>query len=141
MALAIPCEPYLKPMTSFQKSLQAKFSLDTLPETFGANRQCRVKKTIKGKASFYGKNDGFAGKKTASGKIFNPLALTAAHKTLPFGTRVKVTNIKNGRSVIVTITDRGPFIPGRELDVSYRAAQNLKFENAGVAKISMQICG
>ena len=70
-------------------------------------------------ASYYG--DRFNGRRTASGKIFNMNKLTAAHKKLPFGTIVKVTNQKNGKSVIVEITDRGPFVKGREIDLSKKA--------------------
>ena len=70
-------------------------------------------------ASYYGER--FNGRRTASGKIFNMNKLTAAHKKLPFGTIVKVTNQKNGKSVIVEITDRGPFVKGREIDLSKKA--------------------
>lgn len=70
-------------------------------------------------ASYYGEK--FNGRRTASGKIFNMNKLTAAHKKLPFGTIVKVTNLKNGKSVIVEITDRGPFVKGREIDLSKKA--------------------
>src|SRR5262245_37596993 len=67
-------------------------------------------------ASYYGKE--LAGRRTASGERFNPSAMTAAHRTLPFGTRVRVTNTNNGRSVIVRINDRGPFVKGRSIDLS-----------------------
>ena len=72
-------------------------------------------------ATYYGQE--FAGHRTASGETFNPNALTAAHRTLPFGTRVRVTNSRNGRSVIVRINDRGPFAKGRAIDLSSAAAQ------------------
>ena len=72
-------------------------------------------------ATYYGQE--FAGHRTASGETFNPNALTAAHRTLPFGTRVRVTNSRNGRSVIVRINDRGPFVKGRAIDLSSAAAQ------------------
>jgi rare lipoprotein A len=74
-------------------------------------------------ASQYGTGDGYGGKRTASGQTMNPHALTAAHKHLPFGTHVTVTNQRNGRSVVVTINDRGPFVRGRCIDLS-RAAAN-----------------
>jgi len=77
-----------------------------------------------GKASVYA----YQGGKTASGERSNPHALTAAHRTLPFGTMVKVTNNKNGRSVYVRINDRGPFKPGRIIDVTPAAAQKLGFD-------------
>lgn len=74
-------------------------------------------------ASQYGVGDGYHGRRAADGSIFNTYALTAAHKTLPFGTRVTVTNLRTGRSVAVKITDRGPFVRGRCIDLS-RAAAN-----------------
>lgn len=75
-----------------------------------------------GIASNYGRGDGYHGKRTASGERFNTHAMTAAHRTLPFGTRVTVTNQRNGRSVSVRISDRGPFIRGRIVDLSFAAA-------------------
>jgi rare lipoprotein A len=89
-----------------------------------------------GVASFYG--PGFAGKKTANGERFNPGALTAAHRSLPFGTRLKLTNTANGRSVVVRINDRGPFVGGRVLDVSQGAASALGFVAAGTARLKIE---
>jgi rare lipoprotein A len=74
---------------------------------------------------------------TASGEQMNPADLTAAHRTLPFGTKLKVTNQKNGKSVIVRINDRGPFIKGRVIDLSKGAAKKLGFISSGVASICM----
>ena len=88
-----------------------------------------------GIASVYGSGDGYAWKKTASGERMNPSAMTAAHRTLPFGSRVKVTNRNNGRSIVVRISDRGPFVRGRVIDVSPAAAQALGF--AGLAPVSL----
>ncbi|OXT02900.1 hypothetical protein B7H23_03205 [Notoacmeibacter marinus] len=82
-----------------------------------------------GKASWYG--PGFHGKKTASGERFNQNAMTAAHKTLPLGTKVKVTNKRNGRSIVVRINDRGPYAHGRVLDLSKGAASKLGFIRSG----------
>ena len=73
--------------------------------------------------------------RTASGERMNPAKMTAAHRSLPFGTRIKVTNPNNGRAVVVRINDRGPFIKGRVLDLSKAAAQQLGFVRAGHAKI------
>jgi rare lipoprotein A len=73
----------------------------------------------------------------ASGGRFNPNALTAAHKTLPFGTRVRVTNMNNGRSVEVVINDRGPYVQGRVIDLSRRAAQDIGMTGAGLARVSI----
>lgn len=79
--------------------------------------------------------------KTASGERMNPAKLTAAHKTLKFGTKVKVTNRTNGKSVVVRINDRGPFIRGRVLDLSKAAAQNIGMIRSGTAKVCYQIIG
>lgn len=90
-----------------------------------------------GEASWYGLGDGYHGKKTASGEIFNTYALTAAHRTLKFGTIVRVTNLKNGKWVDVKINDRGPFSKGRIIDLSY-AAKN-EIDMGGTAKVKLQI--
>ncbi len=84
-------------------------------------------------ASWYG--PGFQGRRTASGERFNTHAFTAAHKSLPFGTRLKVTNVGTGRSVVVRINDRGPFVRGRELDLSHAAARAIGM--SGTARISI----
>lgn len=88
-----------------------------------------------GRASWYGNRH--HGKKTASGEPFNQHALTAAHRTLPFGTRIKVTNVSNQRSVVVRVNDRGPFSKNRVLDVSRKAAEELGMINSGTATISL----
>lgn len=90
-----------------------------------------------GKASFYA--DSFEGSRTASGEKYSASKLTGAHKTLPFGTVVKVTNLANKESVNVTINDRGPFVAGRVIDLSKSAAQKLKFFTQGVAEVSIEI--
>lgn len=87
----------------------------------------------KGVASYY--SDYFQGKTTASGETFNQQELTAAHKSLPFGTRVKVVRTDTGQAVEVVINDRGPFIKGRVIDLSKRAAQKLGMLNRGVAPV------
>ncbi len=89
-----------------------------------------------GLASWYG--PGFNGRPTASGEPYNMWAFTAAHKTLPLGTLVKVTNLENGKSVIARITDRGPFVPGRIIDLSARCAQCLGCFRDGLAKVKVQ---
>jgi len=90
-----------------------------------------------GMASWYG--PGFHGRKSASGERFNQNALTAAHRTLPFGTNVLVTNLNNGRSVIVRINDRGPFIRGRVIDLSVAAARVIGMLESGVAPVNVQV--
>lgn len=91
-------------------------------------------KTINGYASFY-----MSGKRTANGEKFNPMGLTAAHRTLPFGTRVEVTNLKTGKSVVVRINDRGPFIKGRIIDLSLGAARVVGLQHSGVAKVKFVV--
>src|SRR3970282_926317 len=81
----------------------------------------------------------FHNRRTASGQKFDMDALTAAHPTLPLGTRVKVTNLANDRSVVLTINDRGPFVRGRIIDVSRRAAKALGFHRAGTARVRVQV--
>jgi len=83
-------------------------------------------------ASYYGIGDGYHGKITASGERFNAYALTAAHRTLPFGTKLKITDQQTKRSVIVRINDRGPFVSGREVDLSYGAFASIANPGRGV---------
>lgn len=88
------------------------------------------------KASWYG--PGFHGQKTANGEIYNQNSFTAAHKSLKFGTLLKITNLKNNKSVVIRINDRGPYIHGRDLDLSKAAATELGFINKGVSKIKVE---
>lgn len=90
-------------------------------------------------ASYYA--DDFHGKPTASGEIFNMYGLTAAHKTLPFGTRLRVMNFSTAKSVTVTVNDRGPFVKGRQLDLSYGAAKALGMIRSGTAPVRVKILG
>ena len=89
---------------------------------------------LTGGASFYGEK--WNGRKTANGEIFNTYELTAAHKSLPFGTKVKVVNKTNGKSVVVRINDRGPFVKGRTIDLSKKAFQSIASIKKGVLKDS-----
>jgi len=91
----------------------------------------------RGRISLYG--DGFAGRKTASGEPFDPAALTMAHRTMAFGTRVRVTNLENRRSVEVVVNDRGPFVRGRIADVSEAAARRLGMVADGVVEAELEI--
>ena len=93
--------------------------------------------TESGKASFYAMK--FQSRKTANGERFDQAALTAAHKKLPFGTKVKVTNVKNGKSVIVRINDRGPFIAGRIIDLSRSAFSVIGHLDAGVLDVRVKV--
>ena len=90
-----------------------------------------------GVASWYG--PGFAGRRTASGERFNPAELTAAHRTLPFGSKVRVTH--NGRSVVVRINDRGPFHGGRVIDLSQAAAEQIGIRRAGSGRVELALLG
>ena len=90
-------------------------------------------------ASYYGKGDGFAGKPTASGETFDPNKLTAAHPTLPFGTKVRVRNLDNNKTVVVKINDRGPYVHGRNIDLSYAAAKRIDMVGNGIAKVELTI--
>ena len=86
-------------------------------------------------ASHYGIGDGYHGRRTANGERFNAYGASAAHRWLPFGTRLRVTNQRNGRSVIVRINDRGPYVGGRTLDLSYGAFSQIASPGQGVASI------
>ena len=90
-----------------------------------------------GTASWYGEY--FEGRPTASGEPYNMYDLTAAHPTLPLGTYVKVTNLKNRRAVVVRINDRGPYVDGRIIDVSYSAATVLKFQTQGIQHVRLDV--
>ena len=94
-------------------------------------------KVIRGIASFYAKD--FHGKKTANGETFDMYGLTAAHKTLPFNTWLEVKNLSNGRTVIVRINDRGPFIKGRIIDLSYGAAREIRMIETGVQEVEFTV--
>jgi len=90
-----------------------------------------------GQASWYG--PGFYGNRTASGEVLRPGTYTAAHRSLPFGTRVRVTNLNNGRSAVVRINDRGPFTGGRIIDLAHGAASDLGVTASGVATVRLEV--
>jgi rare lipoprotein A len=90
-------------------------------------------------ASFYSTR--YNGRRTASGQRFSSNALTAAHRSLPFGTKVKLINVKNNRSVVVRVNDRGPFVKGREISVTRLAARRLGFIRAGTTGVIMEVLG
>jgi len=101
-----------------------------------APTEARPGLTYTGIASWYG--PGFHGKRTASGEVFDQDAMTCAHKTLPFGTRLRVTNPANGKSVVVVVNDRGPFVAGREIDLSRGAARAI---GVSMGEVEIQILG
>ena len=96
-----------------------------------------VVSTSTGEASWYG--PGFFGNRTANGEVFRPGTMTAAHRTLPFGTKVKVTNLRNGRETIVRINDRGPFSGQRVIDIAHGAAQHLGLVSSGIAQVRLEV--
>ena len=97
----------------------------------------KSKKVYKGISSFYGQK--FHGKLTANGEIFDMYGVSAAHKEFPFNTVVRVTNEKNGKSLLIRINDRGPYIAGRILDCSFGAAKKLGFVGEGTAKVKIEV--
>lgn len=90
-----------------------------------------------GVASYYAQS--LHGRRTASGERYDSQALTAAHRTLPLGSRVRVTNLDNGRSVVVRINDRGPYVGKRLIDLSYAAARELQFIDRGTTRVSIEV--
>ena len=108
-----------------------QFDSDFLPKT------TRFPIEMASRASWYG--PGFIGNLTANGETYTGRGMTAAHKTLPFGTRVRVTNRNTNRSVVVRINDRGPFVPGRSIDLSVEAARRLGIISSGTAPVSLQV--
>jgi rare lipoprotein A len=105
--------------------------------TVSVPRRTVLTRIKSGLASWYG--EVWQGRRTASGRIFDMNEMTAAHKTLPFGSKVKVTDLRNQRSVIVTITDRGALYPGRVIDLSLGAARQLRMVNAGLDPVKLEL--
>jgi len=103
---------------------------------FGTGMPCKGRPQT-GTASWYGKK--YHGRKTACGEIFDMHKLTAAHKKLPLGTMVKVTNLKNGKCVVVKVNDRGPFVRGRIIDLSYAAAEKIGMLKDGITKVKIEV--
>jgi rare lipoprotein A len=102
-----------------------------------ASARLKVGQTQKGVASYY--HDRFQGNRTASGEIYKKGVRSAAHKSLPLGTKVRVTKLSNGKSIVVRINDRGPFVKGRIIDLSRRAARDLGIVKKGVAKVEVEV--
>ncbi len=117
-----------------QKSKRSRRAASS--KTRRSRRSVPVGTTLNGLASYY-----WQPQRVASGGWFNPKAMTAAHKTLPFGTKVRVTNKRNGRSVEVTINDRGPYVAGRIIDLSDAAAGAIGMKKAGVVPVEVQVVG
>ena len=117
----------IKQKTEWETKFEQKIPTYTVP----------LASTYQGQASFYG--PGFYGNKTANGEIYRSGTMTAAHRSLPFGTRVRVTNLNNGRSTVVRINDRGPYVGGRIIDLSETAADSIGMKSSGVAPVKIQI--
>jgi len=96
-----------------------------------------VARVITGEASWYG--PGFYGNRTANGEIYRQGTMTAAHRTLPFGTKVRVTNLWNGRSAVIRINDRGPFVAHRVIDLGHGAASTLGLISSGIAEVRLEV--
>ena len=109
-------------------------SITLIPE---GRKQVKTKPYQVGTASWYGEI--FDGKPTASGERYDMYDMTAAHLKLPMGSYVKVTNLRNGRSVVVRVNDRGPVVPGRIIDLSYGAAQALQFRQRGLQRVRLDL--
>ncbi|WP_071191801.1 septal ring lytic transglycosylase RlpA family protein [Trichormus sp. NMC-1] len=124
------------PITEIANLPVTPVSLQKLPQQIAIGG---LKINFKGIASWYGYD--WSGNKTASGERFNPEAFTAAHRSLPMGTKVRVTNTRNGRSVVVRINDRGPYIGGRIIDLSVGAARILGMISSGIAPVQIEVLG
>ena len=121
--------------TSVALALPAKMAF--AKETPSHKSRVAYAKTFTGVASYYGGK--FHGRRTASGEIFNKNAMTAAHRSLKFGTKVKVTNLRNGRAVLVRVNDRGPHVRGRIIDLSQAAAKKIGLAHAGTARVKLEV--
>lgn len=124
----------------FSPSWDERFQRQILPVPIAQAQMlasAAVRSVSTGQASWYG--PGFYGNRTANGEVFRPGTLTAAHRSLPFGTRVRVTNLNNGRSTVVRINDRGPFHGNRVIDLAHGAAQNLGVISSGVAQVKLEV--
>lgn len=124
-------------LKAVSKGAIGTLSLSAKVFTYPLSTLTREEGTHVGVASWYGIE--YHGRRTANGEIYDQYKLTAAHRTLPFNTLVKVTNLKNGKSVIVRINDRGPFIDGRIIDLSYAAAQEIDMVEDGIQQVQMKI--
>ena len=108
-------------------------------QDFNLIRPVRAEVASTGQASWYGVQDGFHGRRTANGEIFNAFGNTAAHRSLPFGTMVKVTNLNNNRTTVIRINDRGPFVRGRIVDLSQGSAAKIGLISTGTAPVRLEV--
>ena len=133
-----PAKPESQAKSQAQAATEPAKDKTIAVRTVETEKAYRTTSSQTGQASYYGYG---AGSQTASGARFNPNAMTAAHRSLPFGTKVRVTNKRNGKTVIVTINDRGPFIRGRIIDLSTAAAGVIGMKSSGVAPVLVERLG
>ena len=136
-AACAPLPPAPEPPSTPPAVPAAPAAPTTPPPAAETARQKGNATTMRGRVSLYGEE--FAGKKTANGDTFDPTALTMAHRTLPFGTRVRVTNLENQRSVEVIVNDRGPAVAGRIADLSRAAAAHIGMISDGVVEALLEV--
>ena len=133
--MSMSCRSTLLPLLAILLALGCASSHRVASQQTAAPRE--PPKAHEGLASYYARS--LSGNATASGETYNENALTAAHRTFAFGTNVRVTNLSNGRSVVVRINDRGPHVEGRIIDLSYRAAEEIGLIEEGVAPVRLEI--
>ena len=129
----------LTPLTQAQPASAPAATAPSAPAAKAAPEKASTADASDGKVAHYGRK--FAGRKTASGERFNPNAMTMAHKTLPFGTMVRVTNLKNKKSVVVRVNDRGPSTPDRVGDLTTGAARKIGMLRSGVIDAKLEVVG
>jgi len=130
-------ETVVFPTSGASKATQNIYSVNG--KVYVPKKRVPIGWTQRGIASWYGPN--FHGKYTSNGEIYNMYAFTAAHKTLPMNTIVRVTNLNNGKSVIVRVNDRGPFVKGRIIDLSYSAGKKIGLNRTGTAPVKLEVIG
>lgn len=119
-------------------SISARKGFVRNPEkVYASNEKAEIGMKLTGEASYYG--PGYHGKQTASGEIFNQNDYTCAHKSLPFGTKLKVTRVDNGKSVVVRVNDRGPYVDGRIIDLSVAAGKDIGLDKVGHAQVTATV--
>lgn len=136
LVFLVGCASASGPRRGYSRTADKQY-VTTKKSSKKAKKKAEIGTKITGVASYYG--PGFDGRKTASGEIFDQTKLTCAHKTLPFGTKLKVTRKNNGKSVVVRVNDRGPYAKGRVLDVSTAAAKKLGMLKAGHAEVVAEV--
>ncbi|BBG29601.1 septal ring lytic transglycosylase RlpA family protein [Zymobacter palmae] len=130
--------PHTPPKKEKPKATPSRTKPAAFERKIAVQHKTSPSRVQQGKASYYG-GAALNGRLTASGERFNQNELTAAHPTLPFGTRIRVTNLSNQRQVVVRVNDRGPFVKGRILDVSTAAAQRMNMTGQGVAQVRVEV--